>query len=454
MFVLIFAGAFHEFGHAAAARVSNIRLFQGAFTEIETDELGRSSNVQKLRIFSAGIWHNIILALIGVLVLWAIPYCLYPFYVTGGGIVITDVNQKSGLYGPSGLQNGMVVNRINECEVRNAREWTKCLEVLHERQKFHQANTGYLVQYSKVLPMTASSGRVISNTASGEVQCCSEFENANVTHMSHICFQYQSREILQNPLTNKGVQKEFMHMIINPEADNNERLAPPTDAATARNRVRRANLKMRLLRDMINTDGRIMNITGRGGHTSVTFGAETDPQTLSTAGAAPMHACLPAVAITEHATCEMFDRQTGEIRNFPAGYVCVVPALYNGTALLKFQLRNRTRPVLFIGFLSEPLYMIDMMELTPRHDWFPFWIPLLVELFGKYLVTFSLAMGLLNAVPCYGLDGQFMCRIVVDYFFSRLTNSQRQRLTNSIVTAGTIVFVANVAIGMIKFVVR
>lgn len=32
--------------------------------------------------------------------------------------------------------------------------------------------------------------------------------------------------------------------------------------------------------------------------------------------------------------------------------------------------------------------------------------------------------------------------------------SQRQRLTNSIVTAGTIVFVANVAIGMIKFVVR
>lgn len=67
----------------------------------------------------------------------------------------------------------MVVNRINECEVRNAREWTKCLEVLHERQKFHQANTGYLVQYSKVLPMTASSGRVISNTASGEVQCCS-----------------------------------------------------------------------------------------------------------------------------------------------------------------------------------------------------------------------------------------------------------------------------------------
>lgn len=137
--------------------------------------------------------------------------------------------------------------------------------------------------------------------------------------MSHICFQYQSREIPQNPLTNKEVQKEFMHMIINPEADNNGRLASPTDAATARNRVRRANLKMvftlpclfvpyarkldfqRLLRDMINTDGRDMNITGRGGHTSVTFGAETDPQTLSTAGAAPMHACLPAVAVSYYA---------------------------------------------------------------------------------------------------------------------------------------------------------
>lgn len=60
--------------------------------------------------------------------------------------------------------------------------------------------------------------------------------------------------------------------------------------------------------------------------------------------------------------------------------------------------------------------MIDLMDITPRSEWFPYWIPMVMELFGKYLVTFSLAMALLNAMPCYGLDGQFMCQTVIDYF--------------------------------------
>lgn len=60
------------------------------------------------------------------------------------------------------------------------------------------------------------------------------------------------------------------------------------------------------------------------------------------------------------------------------------------------------------------------MDIAPRFKWIPFWLPQIVELFCKYLITFSLAMGLLNAVPCYGLDGQFICRTVVDYFFATL----------------------------------
>ncbi len=83
-----------------------------------------------------------------------------------------DVNHKSGLYGSTGLQSGMVVDRINECEVRDGREWTRCLEALHEKQKL-QFRTGYLVQYAKVRPMTASPDHVTSTAGSGEMQCCS-----------------------------------------------------------------------------------------------------------------------------------------------------------------------------------------------------------------------------------------------------------------------------------------
>lgn len=120
----------------------------------------------------------------------------------------------------------------------------------------------------------------------------------------------------------------------------------------------------------------------------------------------------------------------------------------------------------------KPLYMIDTMDITPRFDWIPFWMPQTVELFCKYLITFSLAMGLLNAVPCYGLDGQFMCRIVVDYFFVRLSPayaifclfeaqkiyfnhfSRRQKIANAILYFGTVVFTLNLAIGFLKFLVN
>lgn len=72
--------------------------------------------------------------------------------------------------------------------MRNSTEWTHCLEKMHIKQQNLQYQAGYLVQYSKILPLTASPSHVIDTTQSGEVQCCSEFQN--VTPSSHICFRY------------------------------------------------------------------------------------------------------------------------------------------------------------------------------------------------------------------------------------------------------------------------
>jgi len=41
----------------------------------------------------------------------------------------------------------------------------------------------------------------------------------------------------------------------------------------------------------------------------------------------------------------------------------------------------------------------------------PLWLPPLVELFLKYTITFSMALAMLNAVPCYTLDGQHMVQV-------------------------------------------
>lgn len=99
-----------------------------------------------------------------------------------------DVNEKSGLFGVNGLQPGHIVTQINQCKVRNSTEWTYCLEKMHLKQQNLQYQSGYLVQYSKILPLTASPSHVIDTAQNGEVQCCSEFQN--VTPSSHICFRY------------------------------------------------------------------------------------------------------------------------------------------------------------------------------------------------------------------------------------------------------------------------
>lgn len=94
------------------------------------------------------------------------------------------MNEKSGLYGATGFQPGHIVTRINQCRVHNSSEWTHCLEKIHAENSH---STGYLLQYSKVLPLTASPSNVVDATGSGEIHCCGEF--GNVTP-SHICFRY------------------------------------------------------------------------------------------------------------------------------------------------------------------------------------------------------------------------------------------------------------------------
>lgn len=64
-------------------------IYPGAFTELDADELSRSSSAQKLRIFSAGIWHNITLALFGIIILLISPIFFILFYESGKGVLIT-----------------------------------------------------------------------------------------------------------------------------------------------------------------------------------------------------------------------------------------------------------------------------------------------------------------------------------------------------------------------------
>lgn len=45
----------------------------------------------------AGVWHNFVLGVVGLVFLFFLPAILYPFYYTGAGALVTEVTQVTAL---------------------------------------------------------------------------------------------------------------------------------------------------------------------------------------------------------------------------------------------------------------------------------------------------------------------------------------------------------------------
>lgn len=70
-------------------------VYPGAFVDLYTEHLTVISPLRQLRIYCAGVWHNAVLVLVGLLILWCLPYILVPVYVTGQGAVVLNVLKVS-----------------------------------------------------------------------------------------------------------------------------------------------------------------------------------------------------------------------------------------------------------------------------------------------------------------------------------------------------------------------
>ena len=75
-------------------------IYPGAFVDLYTEHLTVISPLRQLRIFCAGVWHNAVLVLVGLLLLWSLPFLLAPFYVTGQGAVVFNVLKVSSYFQP------------------------------------------------------------------------------------------------------------------------------------------------------------------------------------------------------------------------------------------------------------------------------------------------------------------------------------------------------------------
>ena len=117
----------HEFAHGVIARCENIKIKNlgvvlltsipiGAFVEPNEEELKKSNLKTKLRVYSAGSFANLFLALISI----GIILGFYSFFISQS-VEIINVVEDSPAYGI--LEEGMVIKSINGIKINSMDEF-------------------------------------------------------------------------------------------------------------------------------------------------------------------------------------------------------------------------------------------------------------------------------------------------------------------------------------------
>ena len=78
-------------------------------------DLSRLSIWAKIRTFSAGVWHNLILSFICYLLIQSRDAIFDPFYSQLSGFVVQEVSPDSSISGEYGIEVGDVIHQINNC---------------------------------------------------------------------------------------------------------------------------------------------------------------------------------------------------------------------------------------------------------------------------------------------------------------------------------------------------
>lgn len=131
------AGLVHELGHALAAVANGVDvhgaglfvygIFPGFFVDID-EHVCRVPHRAALSVFAGGVWHNLILCAVCVLLLTCPRPILFPLFSVPLRGVVTAVPQGSALAGH--LRPGALIYAVNTCPVGSAAEWTACITEL------------------------------------------------------------------------------------------------------------------------------------------------------------------------------------------------------------------------------------------------------------------------------------------------------------------------------------
>ncbi|CRL04581.1 CLUMA_CG017650, isoform A [Clunio marinus] len=189
---LLICSVVHELGHGIAAVLEDIPVIGFglslifivpiAYTQIDNDHLQAAKFWKKIKIYSAGIWNNIVLAAWCYIILLLLPIFLSPIYTMNEAVFVTKIKANAPLKGENGLYVGDAITHLNGCKVRNENEWIDCLKeaMLH--------HPGFCVS-EEFVHENEESIHEVEHRKDGTITCCPENTALN-------CFENYDEERL------------------------------------------------------------------------------------------------------------------------------------------------------------------------------------------------------------------------------------------------------------------
>lgn len=180
------SSAVHEIGHAFAAVLEDVPVLGFgfhllltlpiAYTELATDQVNSLRTWRKLRVFCAGVWHNIILAAFSFLLLSTLSVVFLPFYDIDQSVTVTSIKPDSPLLGEKGVAIDDIITDINDCKVTSVYTWYTCLGETIRNPPAYCIPSEYVLEHDESVPVYHSN--------EGVTECCDQRNQMNM------CFEY------------------------------------------------------------------------------------------------------------------------------------------------------------------------------------------------------------------------------------------------------------------------
>ncbi|CAF1368829.1 unnamed protein product, partial [Didymodactylos carnosus] len=187
---LLICTVLHEFGHAVAASAEQIRvngcgyfiflLYPGAYVDLHQEQLQMISAVRQLRIYCAGVFHNMVLVAIALIFLLINPLIMKHLYTEAA--TVYSVSNYSPIRDL--LPSYSIIRSIDSCAVRTQSDWYSCLRIINDRNPFYQQQPGYCLTQAEI---QLHSSHIELNQSSNH-DCCKNISDTNY------CFLYHSKQ--------------------------------------------------------------------------------------------------------------------------------------------------------------------------------------------------------------------------------------------------------------------